>query len=980
MRPNPMNLIAFTPRQRDPEFRLRTSPRQARFMLRLRRAVLLVVALDPATALCASEPFCEKYDIKRFVSLEGKTDGYVDKGIDADGLDICGLDGLGMDCTDKDGTLVPIVGTYDEQFKIKKTACCRVPILICAIRQTLDRDERKNGPSWEGCIQCPESCDFDLCPVCDDGDPRCPTTDGDSHYRCSCDSPQGYRLFDGPPPVCGVSGDTRYFQWQISSPFLIVDASAAGMELSACELPKRMEFHFPAPDGTGYCDCEHADQTITVELVWDPSACPCTLTCSTSAPDCSGDGGGGSGPGSAGGGGPGGPICPVTQPRPTIRAGNASFSPTEFGSIPYQAGVAVRYDEGGTPTSVDYVYQVPDAGIAYDGSPYVSASTDGPNDISGGTIWELKNKVKIKSTQMEYVFDATRTGTGYSSIYAWGDERLNLSEIRRVGEDNTVSTKVRCYETTVGGQRVPSTWQDASNGALSLDFEYDSGGLLTRVESSEGQFMVLEYEYSAYGGSTNNTAYRLTSISNSCESCPSYTYEYDGVLLTKVKDAVDTTIAAYDYCTYSELSYPVLTKAYRAIGTTVFNMYDAVYDLTGNKVTYYNYQSDTRKQAIVDEFQDDALSNLTKRSYYRNTTSSTPSGNADVVEYDYTYSGTYLQSFEATMPRGNVHRWLLPGTDPGANLITKYMVDDASSAITMASYTFDSPWESVEWPLLSMTDVRGSVTTYDYDRNPNLLLTKTIDPSFGTIMGSRQHTTNYAYDNQYRLTRTTRRTSSDAAIYTDYVYDDYDHVTLSVEDAGGQNLTSQFVYDGAGRLRTAQDPRGVKRVSSYTPNGALSRQYTLDSGGSDALELTIYKYDDLDRLTRQCQALSDSAISSPESYSSTTVDTLYLYDPLGRRTGVVADAGGSNLTTSYAYDNLDRVLQVTTPGGIYTTVERDGRGRKVRQIIGASGGNNLTTAYEYDGNSNLTRVTEPNGTVMTYDYDLFDRRNKSTRS
>lgn len=938
-------------------------------------SLVILIGVFCTPSATADDLVCKQLLIKRWVSPDGQYDGFIDKGIDCLGLDCCGCDALGDDCNTVEPTPYPIPGTYDSQFVVKMSSCCVVPIAITSIIETQDADELKPDPE-----RCDPGSDLACAEYGADclGDPD--ECCGNDALRCYCDSPFGYKVFHGAPLICDVSGDTRFFYWSRGSLGIFVTASPAGAELTACELPKKMTFTFPAPEDCDACDGE--TQTIDVELVWDPSACPCESTCSAATQDCSGDGGGGSGPGSGGGGGPGAPVPPTMHPLPVIRAGNASFSPSLTGQIPYEARVVAFSDAFGG-YDIAYLYRIPGLGVVYDDLDHVFVQHNGPNNITGN-IYELQNRVLVKATQMEYVFNNTRTGVGseYSLINGWTRERLNLSEIRLIGEDSSVLTKVRAYEAQLAsGEYAPSSWQDASSSSIYLNFEYDSNSLLTQVEAHHGQVMTLEYDEVLYGPMGNeSTRYNLASISNSCESCPSYTYEFDSELLTKVKDADSTTIAAYDYASYTQISYPVLTKAYRAIGTTNFNMYDAVYDVTGNKITHYNYQTATNKQAVVDEF-DGSLGGLTKRSYYRTTTTGAPSGSADVINYYYNYSDDNLLSMEAAMPRDNTHKWLLPGTDDGINQVTKYFVSDGgSNAITMASYGFGSLWENIEAPVLSMTDVRGSQTIYEYDESPNLLLTKTIDPQVSTVMGNVRHTTDYAYDNQYRLTRIARRTTNGSFTYTDYLYDGFDRATLSIQDSGGENLTTAYTYDSAGRLRTAQDPRGVRRVSSYSTAGSLARQYTLGTGSSDALELTIYDYDGLGRLTRQRIAKSDGTISSPESYSGDAITTQFSYDVYGRRTGVVTDSGGLNLTTTYDYDNLDRVVKTTTPGGIFTQIDRDGRGRRIRQIVGATGGNSLTTGYEYDANSNLTRVSEPSGIVMTYDYDGFDRRTKATRS
>ena len=94
---------------------------------------------------------------------------------------------------------------------------------------------------------------------------------------------------------------------------------------------------------------------------------------------------------------------------------------------------------------------------------------------------------------------------------------------------------------------------------------------------------------------------------------------------------------------------------------------------------------------------------------------------------------------------------------------------------------------------------------------------------------------------------------------------------------------------------------------------------------------TTFSYDAVGRLLQVTDAAGGIVTST--------------YDAAGNRTAL-SDPKGH--ITSYAYDALNRLLSKTEPGGYVTT-------------------------YAYDAVGNRTRVTKPNGVIIQYAYDALDR-------
>lgn len=78
----------------------------------------------------------------------------------------------------------------------------------------------------------------------------------------------------------------------------------------------------------------------------------------------------------------------------------------------------------------------------------------------------------------------------------------------------------------------------------------------------------------------------------------------------------------------------------------------------------------------------------------------------------------------------------------------------------------------------------------------------------------------------------------------------------------------------------------------------------------------------------------------------------------------------ANTKTTYTYDALDRVTQVTDPSGLNTTYQYDGLSNETQLTSPDTG----ATAKTYDAAGNVLTATDANGNTVTYTYDANDRR------
>lgn len=78
----------------------------------------------------------------------------------------------------------------------------------------------------------------------------------------------------------------------------------------------------------------------------------------------------------------------------------------------------------------------------------------------------------------------------------------------------------------------------------------------------------------------------------------------------------------------------------------------------------------------------------------------------------------------------------------------------------------------------------------------------------------------------------------------------------------------------------------------------------------------------------------------------------------------------ANTKTTYTYDALSRVTQVTDPTGLQTTYQYDG----LSNPTGLNSPDTDMTAQTFDAAGNVLTGTDANGNTVTYTYDALDRR------
>ena len=479
-----------------------------------------------------------------------------------------------------------------------------------------------------------------------------------------------------------------------------------------------------------------------------------------------------------------------------------------------------------------------------------------------------------------------------------------------------------------------------SDGTRTLTFSYTSSGVhVSHVIDSSGR--EIQYTYDSTGN--------LVSVVDPRGEETDYTYTTSHLLATVTNPRAGVTTNTYD-------SQGRVISQQDPLGRTT------TFDYSTPHVTTV---TDPRGEVTRLKFQQYLLSSET-RGY----------GTSSAATTSYTYAFPSLGTASTTDPDGNV---TTATYDAHGNMLSS---TDALGHMT--SWTYNS----LDEPLTS-TDPNSVVTTNTYDSHGNLLTTSTpIDASHTSlttyhhdnathtadvtsITDPRGKTTTFTYDT-YGQTTSVTDPDGDKTTYSytctpvgagcrSNVGWVYSSVSPRGNVSGGtpSSFTTSYTYDDDGDQLTSIDPHGYVVTDTYDAGDNLHS--TSDRLGN----VTTYTHNGDQEV---------SHVTYPDSTMTTTG-----YDGDGNVTSQ-QDANGN--TTTYAYDPLNRLTTQTTPAtaaspsGIVTGYTYDGDGNETTMTQPATGSGTLTTTYAYDNANRLHTVTYSDGTTpnVTFGYDADDRR------
>jgi RHS repeat-associated protein len=309
----------------------------------------------------------------------------------------------------------------------------------------------------------------------------------------------------------------------------------------------------------------------------------------------------------------------------------------------------------------------------------------------------------------------------------------------------------------------------------------------------------------------------------------------------------------------------------------------------------------------------------------------------------------------------------------------------------------------------TLTNALSQKTTYKFDSCTGLLASVT-DPN--------SQITSYTYDFLNRLAETSFPPMSGGTPTVTTTYNDTPPFseTTTTTITSSLNKVATIVRDDLGRISQTQlnsDPSGVDyTVTTYDALGRKSQVYNptrcsppiTNCGTETTWGDTAYTYDALSRIITVTEADGSATHTSYDqpctSISATLVGTIVIdevgnqrepcNDGLGRLTGVLEapNVSGYNLSTTYQYDALDDLTNVTQNGNSSSNPRvRNFVYDSLARLTSATNPESGTITYTYDSDGNvLTRLapqanqTGTAQTTTTYTYDALNRRLSTTHT
>lgn len=229
-----------------------------------------------------------------------------------------------------------------------------------------------------------------------------------------------------------------------------------------------------------------------------------------------------------------------------------------------------------------------------------------------------------------------------------------------------------------------------------------------------------------------------------------------------------------------------------------------------------------------------------------------------------------------------------------------------------------------------VVDPMSAVTRYEYDSNHNLA--KVTDPLNRIYL--------FEYDERGNAVQVT-----DSMGYQVHIgYEPSFSKVAWLQDSLGR--TSTFAYNQQGKPTIITYPDGSTEQYAYDEN------YFLESKTNRDGQIIDYTFDNRGFVLSKTYP-DDTSLS-------------YSYDNVG----MITSATDSTGTTSFEYDLIGRLIQVTYPGNRVFKYQYDNTGKRIRMTD--PDGNILN--YKYDNTGRLVEITDGNKTtIVEYQYDNADR-------
>ncbi|MBL8793407.1 MAG: SBBP repeat-containing protein, partial [Planctomycetia bacterium] len=555
--------------------------------------------------------------------------------------------------------------------------------------------------------------------------------------------------------------------------------------------------------------------------------------------------------------------------------------------------------------------------------------------------------------------EASRTTT-YS--YAYGANKGDLTRITR--PDGTAVNFA--YETTF---HHITEYTDSLGRKTTWTFDPVTGDLLTETDPL-GQ--TTTYTYYDNVGVSNGL---VESITNPRGFTTTYLYDASR-RPTETIDALNhrttfTYDAAGNIQTVQDALGRVTTAAYDGLRRQILEI-----DAFG-KSTTYTYNAIGQLTSMVDRLGRTTSLVYDQRGWLTSVTEALATAEQRTTSYLYDFVGNLLT---LTDPRGVATSFAYDTRDRLVQRIDAFSAPTNLPGLGHASPVTTFAYDAVS-NLLSITNPRGFVTSFAYDVRDRQ--TRVIE-AFGNV---DQRTVTTAYDAESNVLAVT----DGRGVKTSFTYDVLNRLATRIDAAtvpGGlpalnhASPVTTYNYDANDNLLSVTDPRGVTTSFAYDAIDRRTRMIeafatpTNLPGLNHASPVWTYVYDAVDNLLSVTDARG--------------VTTSYAYDVLNRRTAIheafnaptsLPGLNHAPPVTTFVFDAVGNVLSLTDARGVTTSFAYDNLDRRVRTIEAFAAPTALpglnhappVTTYAYDANDNVVGITDARGVGTSLSYDALNR-------
>ena len=749
-------------------------------------------------------------------------------------------------------------------------------------------------------------------------------------------------------------------------------------------------------------------------------------------------------------------FCAGTICNPTDQTGGDA--------VGYEAAVEVVYGpviaEGTTPPFDSYAH----CAISYDkfrpgkneGNPSCQNQNEGcaspgvGNPINLGTGNKFQPEVDYRTTgdgALEYVryYNSEHSGpsaAGLNWTHTWSRsiQRVATTEADAVRPDGRVYRFNQVGATWAGDPDNPETLVGSTATGWTLttrsnDVEqYSADGTLLSITTASGRVFTL-----SYANGTDTYFYQDPNYPNSFVDATSPSTPLLAGTLVKVTDFRGRSLNFF----YSLATQTFPWKIEDPAGNVYLYQYDSLGRLTS--VTYpttpatsrsyvYNEPANTANTDLplaLTGLIDENAQRFASFGYDSSGKATSTSHSGNVESYAVSLFGSSSTTY--TDPLGSSWTDQISAIQEVAEVTQRQCTSCAGTP--SESFNFDSSRN-----LTSKTDFNGNLTCYTYDSTGRDLEISRTEGLAGTCAAPQTTSATRTITKEWNSTWRMPERIAEPLKITTFSYNGEAGISCAPSGAPTTLLCSKTVQgttdaDGSQGLGAATDGAPA-RVWSYTYN-AFGQVLTIDGPRTDLSDVSTlayyasddpagkYKAGDLESVTDAKghvtqYAIYDAAGRLAKMLDANGLETLLQYTPRGwLQSRMVGNAAFGYETTSYSYDNIGQLTQVTLPDGSFVTYAydaahrladiRDGLGNhihyaldsmgnrveedaydiegtlarthsrviddmnRVKRDVGGTAPALQVTQYGYDANGNATTIIDPLNRVTAQVFDARDR-------